>query len=300
MKNLLDQLEVFYGDTNECVASVYARLMIATNATDYSLNGQIKGPNNAFGQTLSSTTSLSDLGPGLSVLAKASVPDPCFWSPESPALYELAVELRHGGQVVEATSREFGIRMFGRRDRDLFSNSRRWVCRGVLKRGPQDFDDLSQYRENSMVIVREQPEDSLCKATSRQGVMLVPLLCGDEKQILRDLKRVARWGSVGMAMIRPSGTVDGDKLLSTALNILLVEVNTSPEPIKPADWASAIFGFRLAPEACGRQATKCHLPVLAFRRYDGSGGACVDTRRECERLQADLAVHGNFSGYIIG
>ena len=39
-----------------------------------------------------------DRGPGASLLAEAIVPEPCFWTPEMPHLYQAEVQLRRGGR----------------------------------------------------------------------------------------------------------------------------------------------------------------------------------------------------------
>jgi hypothetical protein len=297
MKSPLEQLELFYGDANECVASVYARLNIAPDASDYSLSGTITGPYNDYSQTLVCTISFSDQGPGESVLAKATVPDPCFWSPDSPSWYEVVVELRRDGEAVDSATREFGIRNFGRRGKDLFFNGRRWVCRGATKQWVKDAEDLSQWRDNSMVMFATQPSDSLCAATSRKGVFLVPLLVGAE-----EVRRAARWASVGMAMIfdDPKWPADADKLTRTALNVLIGQINHSREPITPASWSSAVLSFTA--ESYRKLAATCDLPVLAWGRYDEEKpeNTCAEKRRECEQLQAELAPYGDFAGYIVG
>jgi hypothetical protein len=297
MEAMLEKLEVFYGDTNESRSSVYARLSVDGDASGLSLAGRITGPTCLYSRTLTSTIPLRDSGPGPTLLAEAVVPDPCFWSPELPSLYEVFVELRRDGQVIETATRQLGIRMFGRRGRNLFFNGRRWVCRGVKQR-PQLMDDLSEWRETSTVMIREQPDEALCAETSRQGVFLVPILGGGQDQLLYELRQVARWASVAMVMIRADRVIDADELLSAALNVTLGQLILPREPLSLEPWANAVMSFANKPECFANQFADCHLPVLACGRYDELTTLSA-ARRDCDRLQADLAPYGDFAGYII-
>jgi Glycosyl hydrolases family 2/Glycosyl hydrolases family 2, sugar binding domain len=57
-------------------------------------------------------------------------PDP--WSPETPELYDLAVELVHGGRVVDRADRTIGFRRFEARDGRLLLNGEPFYMFGAL------------------------------------------------------------------------------------------------------------------------------------------------------------------------
>ena len=81
----VSQLVVFHGDLNQNLAHVYVQLSVA-DATHLRLRGQVRGPRSALTRTLPASIPLTDLGPGPSALARALVPDPCFWEPGQPFL----------------------------------------------------------------------------------------------------------------------------------------------------------------------------------------------------------------------
>jgi hypothetical protein len=293
---MLEQLEIFYGETNEARSSVYARLSVGGDTTGLSLSGRVTGPECLYSRTLTSTIPLRDLGPGPALLAEAVVPDPCFWSPEMPSLYEVFVELWRDGQVIETVNRQLGIRMFGRRGRNLFFNGRRWVCRGVY-RSKGVANDLSVWRDMATAMIEPHPSDALCEASSRQGVFLVPVISGSPEEIRREVRRIARWPSVGLAII-DAGGLDTNELLRSALNVVLAQCSSTGERVELEGWANAVVGYVEDPETFARQFAECRLPVLGGRRND-EATTLADARRECDRLQRELAPFGDFAGYII-
>ena len=64
------------------------------------LTGTLAGPSCLYAKTLQATFSLVDRGPGESLLAEAIVPEPCFWTPEMPQLYQADVQLRRRGEIL--------------------------------------------------------------------------------------------------------------------------------------------------------------------------------------------------------
>ncbi len=293
---MLEQLEIFYGDTSEAKSSVYARLAVDGAASGLSLTGRVTGPECLYSRTLPSTIPLRDLGPGPALLAEAIVPDPCFWSPEMPSLYEVFVELRRDGQVIETAVRPLSIRMFGCRGRNLFLNGRRWVCRGALL-SEKLTGDLSEWRDTATAIIQPHPSDALCEASSRQGVFLVPFISGSPEAIVREVRRIARWPSVGLAMI-DARSLDENEILRSALNVVLAQAFSAEQTVEPEGWANALVGYVDEPQRFARQFAECRLPVLGIRQREETT-TLADARRECDRLQRDLAPFGDFAGYII-
>jgi Glycosyl hydrolases family 2 len=77
------------------------------------LSGTITGPKREGSRTLPATVKLISLRRGDAPVAEAVLPDPCFWSQEMPFLYDVAVELRRGDDVLEST--EFTIALHPQR-----------------------------------------------------------------------------------------------------------------------------------------------------------------------------------------
>src|SRR6185503_6095473 len=129
--DLLSDLDVFYGDLTVSRAYVYARLPRPADDAGLTLVGQVRGPRCKLAETLPVTSPVIDLGPGPTLLAQALVPDPVFWSPDLPAIYDVTVNLLRGTELIASARREIGLRSLGVRGRNLFLNGKRWVLRGV-------------------------------------------------------------------------------------------------------------------------------------------------------------------------
>ena len=102
----LSSLAIFYGDLTVAQAYVYARLPRPAEDSGLSLVGQVRGPRCLQAETLPVTSPLVDLGPGSTLLARAVIPDPCFWSPDLPAIYDVTLNLLRDQEIGRASCRE--------------------------------------------------------------------------------------------------------------------------------------------------------------------------------------------------
>ncbi|QRV17916.1 beta-galactosidase (plasmid) [Haloterrigena salifodinae] len=73
-----------------------------------------------------------DAGAGTAVLA---IDDPEYWTPETPALYDIVVELSRDGVVVDRYEDYFGMRSVESRDGRLYLNGEPFYMRGALDQG---------------------------------------------------------------------------------------------------------------------------------------------------------------------
>jgi hypothetical protein len=110
---MLSRVELFFGEATDTQCRIYARAPRDTSVDDLRLMGTISGPQSMYAQTLPATFSFSDRGPGPTLLAEVILPDPCFWTPETPQLYQVNIELHRAGDVVVSERRMFGIRRLG-------------------------------------------------------------------------------------------------------------------------------------------------------------------------------------------
>jgi hypothetical protein len=73
------------------------------------LSGTISGPRSNASRTLPATVELKASRAGNAPHAEAILPDPCFWSPELPFLYDISLELRHAGHAIDAAVFSFAL-----------------------------------------------------------------------------------------------------------------------------------------------------------------------------------------------
>jgi|GEM_PF-4595097 len=194
----LEQLEVFFGRATPAEARIYARIPAVGLPAGARLTGSVRGPKSAFSHTLSATIPLVDLGPGAARVAEAVVPEPCFWTPGMPYLYEVRVSLEVGGQAWAQSEQMLGIRPMGSSHRRLVLEGKPWILRTVE---PSDFtiESLIPWREAKASLVLSHPGDAECRAASEQGVGLVAMV--NEGDIAAELRRLSRWPAVMLAVV---------------------------------------------------------------------------------------------------
>ena len=69
------------------------------------LTGKISGPYVEGSRTLQATIKLRSIAmDSTAPTAEAILPDPCYWSPERPFLYDISLELLREDQVVDSAA----------------------------------------------------------------------------------------------------------------------------------------------------------------------------------------------------
>jgi hypothetical protein len=295
-----ERLELFFGAATDTLCRVYARLEDREPDADARLSGTISGPECEYAHTLPATFALADRGPGVSLLAEAVIPDPCFWTPDLPHLYRVRVELRRGGKGVAAVERPFGIRPLGVRGKCLAYHNKRWVLRGVNRQSAPRAE-LADWREAGAAMVLPHPDETLCERASRTGILLVAELSGDRDHILGELRRLGRWPAVGAAVLDGNWT-DLDDIGRVAPNLLLAERFSGSAEVRPAPWAHLavveVEAGQNAAEHLRRRVGGLTLPAIVLRPA-GVSESIGDARTLCDHLQRDLAALGDFAGYIV-
>lgn len=287
------RLEIFFGAAAPTEARVYVQLHGAVEP-DTQLAGTLHGPFSKLARTLPARVSLVDLGPGPTPLAQAVVPDPCFWTPESPFYYTVEVEVRRAGQAVETAQRMLGIRPLAVDGRDLRLAARRFVVRGVFEADSTD-EKLANWHVAGAARYAIAPDDALCAAASEEGVLLLAAVEGPPHTWQRELDRLAQWPAVGTAIV-PDKQLPAD--LKRPRNLLLAQEWTENDAPPSAPWADLVVCPADQIARLTETGRRLSIPVVAVRRL--AAPLPIDVARtECDRLQRDLAPYGNLAGYIV-
>jgi hypothetical protein len=289
-----DRLELFFGEATDTVAHVYARLLGSQPNDHLQLTGTLKGPSCRYARTLQASFSLVDRGPGNSVLAETIVPDPCFWTPEMPQLYQADVQLRQRGDILARTSRIFAFRRLGANGRKLLFDGKGCVLRAV-SRDEVPATELSQWRELDAAMLVRDPDEKLCEEASRVGVLLVASVDPPASDWAGEICRLSRWPAVGMVVSLGGAALDPDDLNH---NLLLAERFRPENPIAPAAWADAVVCDMANPDTWAARTADCKLPIIAARPA-AKPRSLMEARALCDLLQRDLADQGEIAGYIV-
>lgn len=288
---LAERLEIFFGAASEAMCRVYARLERSQLDEVGQLSGTLSGPSCQYAATLPATFSFVDRGPGESVLAEAAVPEPCFWTPQMPHLYQADVQLRLGEKVLFQVQRTFGIRPLGIGGQSLRYHGKAWVLRGVRAEELSSID-LREWHDAETAMLVRNPDDALCEMASRLGVLIVADLASADPG---ELRRLSRWPAVGVVAMPDSGAID---LAQLGRNVVPAQRIAADEPVLPASWARAAICELGEADRVPEGVADCAIPLIAFRPA-GKLKDVAEGRAACDRLQRDLARYGQFAGYIV-
>ncbi|MHB8972391.1 MAG: hypothetical protein ACYC3X_21105 [Pirellulaceae bacterium] len=291
------KLIVFHGDVSPNLAHVYVQLPVA-DQPDLRLQGQVRGPYSTLTRTLPASIPLQDLGPGPSALARALVPDPCSWGPGQPFLYDVDVELWHGGEVVCTVHQRLGLRRLGVHGGQLLLDSRPWTLVGCHDTSV-DESPWSMWRAEQVARVARDPSEDLCRQASEEGVVLIAQLttaAGDTLE--REIHRLGKWAAVVLMEVPPQSTVNSH-IRASAPTCLLAHRLTESSPDALPDWAQVGISEVPATELALPSTEMRTIPWIACRRLPRSV-PLAEAAEQCRRWHADLARNGSCIGCLAG
>lgn len=294
----LSQLDVFYGDLTANRAYVYARLPCPADS-GFSLVGQVRGPRCALAQTLPTTSPLVDLGPGPTLLARAAIPDPCFWSADLPAIYDVTVNVLRGTEIIATERREIGLRNLGVRGRYFAVDAKRWVLRGIHAASAASDEPGEWHAALGMLLLPagHPQRDAWLAEASRGGAMAAVVADARGVEMASLLRQLARFPAVCLVAVR-GGLPEDFRLTDHAPNLLLAQVFGRGDPLAIAPWAQLAWVRADDPLLLSRVAGLAEVPIVADRPL--AAPLPVDAARAaCDLLQRDLAPSGQFAGYVV-
>ena len=260
------------------------------------LVGTLVGPECRRATTLPVTARLVDRGPppagaaaAGSLVARAVLTEPAFWTPDLPNLYRVEARIEQGDTVVSSHALRIGLRRLGTRGRSFRLDGRRWVPRGVRIEAAAFDEERLQSEAAAAVVVH--PDDAVCGRADAAGVAVIAALDTAPSDAMAE--RIAAWAmhpAVVMAAL-PAEITAADAAAVAALvrgrkgtlQLGWIVDGSLPPPGLPAgiDWLAVTVGRDGLPHAAWRDAA----PMLPLVACGGSGG-----RSGCDPLQARLAA----------
>ena len=297
--------DVFHGELTANRAQVFVRAERPVELADCTLHGFVHGPRCELAHTLPAKFVLKDLGAGPTLLARATLTDPCLWTGDLPQIYDVQIELRRGSEVVAGEQRMIGLRGIGTRvsgeTSQLIRESKAWVPRGVALECLTANLAIKQLREELLAVVCTAPPLDLLVEASRRGVYVIANIDATRYDVPSTLRSFARWPAVLMVVIR-GGESLARNLQQVAPNLLLAQAIPAAalSDLTPAPWAAAIV-VELASAATGLEFnTQVTQPLFIQRPATSNTILPEQARAECDRLQRELAAVSQFSGYLLG
>ena len=257
--------------------------------------GRLHGPRCEYSRTLSAEYPLRQIAG----VAEVFVPEPCYWTPSLPFLYELSLAIRTGDGKVREYSQPVGLRRWAAAGANFRLNGRRTVLRGasVDTIAPEQLADV-HLAEATLIVLN--PNAALCAAASRLGVSLIADLRAVPHNLAQSLAQLS-WSPAVLLVL-----LDACQLASPPLR------NHAPSQLPLAQCLTAMAANTdlaqrqpdvLAVELEANQRPPAWLsdsgkPIIVMRRGQ-TYTSFTDARRDCDRLQAELVPQFDLAGYFV-
>lgn len=301
--NLLECVEIFHGEATPAVARLYVRLDTDNSQSGWSLAGQVKGPYRTDAHTLPATTPLVPCATGESLLAMAVIPDPCAWTPETPSMYQLDLQLHVPQERVMERQIVTGIRGLGARGPNLFRHGKRWVVR-ALESPTGEITNWTAWQSNaSMMVVDPVTETLVTEAflsqASKMGVPLVVKLPPSLQEMESLLCAISHWPAVSVVYVDTGSPMIVEPQRRFP-NLLFAERFCGNQKILPAPWAQLVLCDVQSVEEFSMAISDCRetSPIVAVREIVQET-SFEGVRSECDQLQRDLAGVLDCAGYLV-
>lgn len=288
---------VFHGELDSHTAQVYVKWAEPSNG-EWTLRGHVRGPFSADARTLPATYTLRDLGPGPSLLARATVADPCFWAPGQPFYYEVVAEVCRGTEVRARAEQILGLRHLGLLRGQLYWERTLWTLIGCRSETLEDLP-WSTWRNLQATQVIAAPSEAVCREASLEGVALAAHLDAQAMaggEIENEARRMGKWPSVAMILV--TGDVAGDRpLRDAAPNCLFAAEWQAGQPWPDTAWAR-LAAVSIADERASPAIVPPPVPWIA--QSIGTGAGSLEQRVVAAReWVAQLSSCGTCVGCIV-
>ena len=289
------------------------------------LTGTLVGPDCKHAITLPVTAKLtvvrggSESGDAATLVARAILTEPSFWTPEVPSLYRLDVRLVAAGREVATWRRPVGLRRLGVRGRSLWLDGRRYVPRGLVA---ADDVDIAAFRAAGLAAIVADPTEALLDRCDAEGVAVIALLAeasGQPLAVAAATAALARWAwhpAVLVAVVPRAASAEAAATIAAAVRgrrdtvLLAREVDGSELPVEVAAGIDLLV-VALPPGGLPHEAWRTvppAVPVLS-RRAEATSAKPEPSRQGCDALQAALAAwragvaagpQPDWAGYLVG
>ncbi len=275
-----------------------------TNSSDpfstdsLSLRGIIHGPYCDFSTTLTADFPwVPSRSEGVSATAlEATILEPCYWTPWLPMEYEFRMVVQMEGGQEHALTLRTGVKRFYAERSNLTLELKRTVLRGTRMGLPAE-NDFQAAREHETALLVSCPELKTCERASRWGVPLVVDL-RESPRPWEEMCRALDWYPAVMVVLASAEQLAGSQGARPRNSLLGMVCNATDSwdsiSLLPFD----LLAVELQPsESPPSWSATCGKPVLAIRL--GSGQNIAQARRDCDRLQAELAPAFDLAGYFV-
>jgi hypothetical protein len=249
------------------------------------LSVTLRGPTCAYARTLPAdyTAVTHAENAGVEIL----LPDPCYWTPGLPFLYELQM----GGE-----QRPIGLRRLTARRESLYWEGERIVLRGC-RIGDVNRAIVPEVRMAEVALLISTPSDEQCDTADLHGLPLVADLRGSDVAV-GDFARLAGRPSVAIMLLKGSQRLPSEWRQRPPGSLLAAAISPDDDRSALAPWCDVVVAEVGPGQRPAAWLVNCGKPVMAIRCGE-TYADLAQARAACDRLQAELAPEFDLAGYFV-
>lgn len=261
-----------------------------------SFSGTVTGPKCRYSRTLPATFQVPPCvcEANVSQMTQAMIPDPCYWTPKLPFLYDCSFDIKLANEQVESISHTLGLKRWEIDGDSFFLERKRFVLRGIVATDESEVD-LQKAHEAELAVMVPSPSEAFLQEASGCGVMVIADTRDGDDELTRLLVGFS-WQPAVAIVVSPPDTRDATH--SHILGTILSASNKAASNLRASDWAKAAIVELETGQKPPNEMQKLGKPVIAIRR----GVEYADltaARAACDRLQAELAPEFDLAGYFV-
>lgn len=268
------------------------------------LAGFIRGPFCAYSTTLTADYPLHPSAEGGVNAIEGQVLEPCYWTPLTPFLYELQLQLEGADGTEQKMILNTGMKRLQCLAGNLFLEQKRIVLRGMCCNTVNETALQEAHRFETSLVVNDASmvssgDFNAGDAANQYGVPLVVDL-RSRLHTWQDAARLLDWHpAVVVILVCKEQLADVSQSWQYPRHsavALCISANTTPQDLQSLPFTMLAVELEQG-QRPPAWATGYGRPVLALRL--GERGEIRTARRRCDRLQAELAPEFNLAGYFV-
>lgn len=261
-----------------------------------SFSGTVTGPKCRYSRTLPATFQVPSCicEADASQMTQAMLPDPCYWTPKLPFLYDCSLDIKHSNGNTEAASHTLGLKRWEIDGDSFFLERKRFVLRGIAVRHESEVD-LEEAHEAELAVMVPSPSEVFLQEASERGVMVIADTRDCDDELTRLLLGFSWQPAVAIVVPQPNACYVPH---SQILGAILSASQNAASNLRDSDWAKAAIVELETGQKPPDEIQQLNKPVIAIRR----GVEYADltaARAACDRLQAELAPEFDLAGYFV-
>lgn len=218
-------------DPVETELRVHVKVENLTPTTE--IRGRLSGPRCPYASTIEIAYPFREVERSEHIELRVVIPEPSWWDPESPFLYEGAIELLQDGASCERRAVRQGIRRLQLTSKGLRLNGKPFALRGKVvepTKSPEELAHLRTRGYNALLTIVDDPGIGLWDQADRLGFFMLGT-ASDSSRFLEHRNDVAEHPSNFGWIFNRADFLAGPA--DDAARAMLYGVNTSARNIPP-------------------------------------------------------------------